>query len=225
MRYPDSDGQPVADNTNQFRWIATIQGGLDAFFRQQPDVFIAGDLLWYPVQGDPRTRIAPDVLVAFDRPKGERGSYRQWREAGIAPQVVFEILSPTNTRAEMTRKAAFYLRYGVEEFYIYDPDTGEFAAYIRDRSGPEHDWRVLINPGAWLSPRLGIRFTLDEEKLVLERPDGRRIVSYVELGQLYESERDRADLAEMQANAERARAERLAARLRALGIDPTDLES
>ena len=27
--YPDSDGQPMSDNTVQFRWIVTIEGGLD----------------------------------------------------------------------------------------------------------------------------------------------------------------------------------------------------
>jgi len=27
--YPESDGLPLADNTKQFRWIMTIQGGLD----------------------------------------------------------------------------------------------------------------------------------------------------------------------------------------------------
>src|SRR5438309_5827087 len=76
--YPDSDGQPMADNTLQFRWIVTIKEGLGVLFMDRPDVFVAGDLLWYPVEGDPKTRIAPDALVAFGRPKGERGSYKQW---------------------------------------------------------------------------------------------------------------------------------------------------
>jgi hypothetical protein len=30
---PESDGNPMADNTLQFRWIVKIQGGLDAWFR------------------------------------------------------------------------------------------------------------------------------------------------------------------------------------------------
>lgn len=47
--YPDSDAKPMADNTLQFRWIVTIEGGLDALFADRPDVFVAGDLLWYPV--------------------------------------------------------------------------------------------------------------------------------------------------------------------------------
>ena len=35
-------------------------------------------------------------MVVFGRPKGRRGSYRQWEEDNIPPQVVFEILSPGN---------------------------------------------------------------------------------------------------------------------------------
>ena len=90
--YPDSDGQPMADNTLQFQWIVTLQGGLDAMYRDDPGVFVAGDLLWYPVEGDNTLSAAPDALVAFGRPKGYRGSYKQWEEGGIAPQVVFEVL-------------------------------------------------------------------------------------------------------------------------------------
>lgn len=87
--YPDSDGQPMSDNTLQFRWIVTIEGGLDAVYGADPDVFVAGDLLWYPVQGKPNICTAPDALVVFGRPKGERGSYKQWEEGGIAPPCRF----------------------------------------------------------------------------------------------------------------------------------------
>ncbi len=106
--YPESDGQPMADNTVQFQWITTIKGGLDAVFMNDPNVFVAGDLLWYPVEGDNTIRRAPDVMVVFGRPKGHRGSYLQWREDNIAPQVVFEILSPGNRLGESERKFAFY---------------------------------------------------------------------------------------------------------------------
>jgi hypothetical protein len=69
-KYPDSDGKPMSDNTLQFKWIVTIKEGLEALFRDREDVFVAGDLLWYPVLGDPKIRTGPDVLVAFGRPKG-----------------------------------------------------------------------------------------------------------------------------------------------------------
>ena len=87
--YPESDGQPMADNTRQFETITTIKGGLDAVFMNEANVVIAGDLFWYPVEGNNQLRMAPDIMVVFGRPKGHRGSYQQWLEGGIAPRVTF----------------------------------------------------------------------------------------------------------------------------------------
>src|SRR5436305_13821165 len=112
--YPDSDGMTMADNTLQYAWIVTIMGNLDALFANDPNVFVAGDNLIYPVKGDNKIRQAPDVYVAFGRPKGHRGSYKVWEEGGTFPQVVFEVLSPGNRFAEMARKFVFYETYGAE---------------------------------------------------------------------------------------------------------------
>ena len=222
--YPTSDGQPMADNTRQFRWIVTIQGGCDALYRDRPDVFVAGDLLWYPVEGNPRIRRAPDTMIVFGRPKGDRGAYLQWEEEGITPQVVFEVLSPGNTVVEMARKLTFYEQYGVEEYYIYDPDHGELAGWLRR----DEKLGFIDQMIGWRSPRLGVTFTLDAEGgLIITQPDGRSFLSYLELERERVSARERAEAEAARAEAEAARAEaeaaraaRLAARLRALGIDP-----
>ena len=221
--YPESDGKPMADNTKQFRYIQTIVGGLDALFRDDPDGFVAGDLFWYPVEGHKEICQAPDALVVFGRPKGDRGSYVQVLEGDIAPQVVFEVRSPRNTAPEMARKRAFYERYGAEEYYDYDPDRGVLRGWLR-----RGEALVAIEEvQGWVSPRLRVRFELEDGELRLYRSDGQRFVSYAEL----EAQRARADQraaqadqraaqAEGQAAQNRQRAERLAARLRALGIDP-----
>jgi len=206
VTYPESDGKPIADNTKQFRWITTIQGGLDALFAADPNVFVADDLLWYPVEGSPTIRTAPDVLVVFGRPRGHRGSYVQHREARIAPQVVFEVLSPGNTFGEMHEKRAFYERYGVEEYYLYDPDGGLLAGWLR--TGAHLD--PIVSMSGWVSPRLGVAFGLEGVDLTMTAPDGSRFRGYVELAQAREDAERRARQAE-------ARAERLAARLRELG--------
>lgn len=231
--YPESDGQPIAENTKQFRWIMTIEGGLEALFRDDPEVFVAGDLLWYPVEGRPDIRVAPDALVVFGRPKGDRGAYLQFREEGVAPQVVFEVLSPGNTVAEMVRKFQFYDRYGVDEYYLYDPDRGDLAGWER-REGA----LAAIEPAhGWVSPRLGVRLELVDGELRLYRPDGERFATYLELVAQREAERaradeerhradqerHRADEERHRADEERERAERLAARLRALGVAPEDV--
>jgi Uma2 family endonuclease len=135
IEYPSTDGEPMAQNTKQYRWITTIQGGLAAMFRNRDDVFVAGDLFWYPIEGDNTDPRRPDVMVVFGRPKGDRDSYRQWEEGGVAPQVVFEILSPSNTLSELLDKSLFYEHHGVQEYYIYDPDGGEFVWICSGRVG------------------------------------------------------------------------------------------
>ena len=216
ITYPESDGKPMADNTLQFRWIVTIQGGLDGLFRDQPDVFVAGDLLWYPVEGEPRVSAAPDIMVAFGRPKGDRRSYLQWEEGDVAPQVVFEILSPNNTVPEMMRKFRFYDRHGVEEYYLYDPNNEELSGWRRQGERLEE----IESMDGWVSPRLGIRFARDGEALVLYHPDGERFLTFVELIAQREQARQNAEQARQNAEQARQRAERLAARLRELGVDP-----
>ena len=51
--YPETDGKPMAENTLQFEWIVTIKEGLETVFRDRAEVFVAGDLFWYPVEGRP----------------------------------------------------------------------------------------------------------------------------------------------------------------------------
>jgi Uma2 family endonuclease len=218
IEYPESDGKPMADNTRQFRKIVTIQGGIDALVRDRADVFVAGDLLWYPVEHHPEICTAPDVMVVFGRPKGDRGSYRQWQEENIPPQVVFEILSPGNTVAEMIRKRRFYEEHGVEEYYLYDPETNLFEGWLRT------DQRLMPIPAddllGWNSPRLGIRFELERDDLAIFRPDGERFLTYLQLEAQREQERQRVEQERLRAEQERLRAERLAAQLRALGVEP-----
>ena len=169
----------MSDNTKQFRWIVTIKENLEILFANVPDVFVAGDLLWYPVEGNNKLCQAPDAMVVFGRPKGDRGSYKQWEEDNIPPQVAFEILSPGNRAGKMLQKTIFYQRYGVEEYYVYDPDEIELTGFTR--SG---DWLEPIEEmNGWISPRLGIRFELKEDTLEIYRPDGQKFLTPVELNQ------------------------------------------
>ncbi|MDG2990210.1 Uma2 family endonuclease [Candidatus Synechococcus calcipolaris G9] len=247
IHYPDSDGQPMADNTRQFRWIVLLKENLECLFANDPNVFVAGDLLWYPVEGRPDIRVAPDVMVIFGRPKGDRGSYQQWLEAGITPQVVFEILSPGNRLTEMVKKLQFYDRHGVEEYYIYDPDLQELSILVRTPQGL--DTVEMIDH--WRSPRLGIEFVLGEDDLEVYYPDGRRFLTTIELAQQIkeaqqraeqeafraqqetqraeqealraQQETQRAEQEALRAEQETQRADRLAAYLRSQGIDPEQI--
>ena len=142
-------------------------------------------------------------MVAFGRPKGYRGSYKQWVEGGIPPQVVFEVLSPGNRYIDTIRKFRFYERYGVEEYYVYNPDNGDLAGWLRGDSGLED----VAEINGFISPRLGVRFEPGEgsDRLRILAPDGRPFLTYVELVEERDAERLRAGTAEQLAETERQR--------------------
>lgn len=176
--YPDTDGLPMAENTKQFDAIVTIKENLEIQFRDDPMVFIAGDLFWYPEEGNNTNRTAPDVMVVFGVPKGHRSSYMQWVENGIVPQVVIEVLSPGNRIAEMSRKQWTYDRQGVEEYYIFDPETGIWDGWTR---GTERFDPVKEMHG-WTSPRLQVKFeSVEGTELTLYGANGKRFRPVAEI--------------------------------------------
>lgn len=219
----------MSDNTLQFEWIAKLYGCLGYLFRNDPQVFVAGDLLWYPVEGRPDIRTGPDSLVAFGRPKGDRGSYKQWLEGGIAPQVVFEILSPNTLSQEIAGKLQFYETYGVEEYYLYDPDNVILHGWRR--AGQRLEPLPVLHD--WISPRLNVRFDLSGPKLDIYYPNGERFLTFVEVYRQLKADQQQSERdAEIQKQIEEARRGRIAAeqrirrmkvQLRAAGIDPDAL--
>jgi Uma2 family endonuclease len=224
--YPETDGEPMAQNTQQAEVMMTLKENLDAIFADRDDVFVAIDHFWYPVQGHPEIRQAPDVMVVLGRPKGHRGSYKQWEEDNIPPQVVFEVASPGNTQAEWDAKLKFYRQHGVQEYYIYDPDTSEWRGYVRV------DGR-LVEVGlmeGWVSPLLGIRFGQGSgTDPGVYAPSGERFVGYLEVRRALElaiaremEARRQAERERAEAEAARQRAEQLAQKLRELGIEPDE---
>ena len=177
--YPDDNGEPRSNNTEQFRLIVEIKENLELLFANDPNVFVAGDLLWYPVEGNNKLSQAPDVMVIFGVPKGYRGSYQQWLENEIAPQVVFEIWSEDSIGL-LTKRFQFCDRYGVEEYYFYNPQTLELGGWLRI----DGEFELIEQMDGWVSPRLGVRFQLSESGLEMFGPSGESFVSFGELARL-----------------------------------------
>jgi Uma2 family endonuclease len=207
--YPESDGQPMANNTEHFEIIVLIKGNLDILCADDPNVFIAGDLFWYPIKDNNKIKYAPDVMVVLNRPKGRRSSYKQWEEGNQAPQVVFEILSPVNTSVEMDRKLLFYSQYGVEEYYIYDPANNQLQVWLRGEYGL--DW---VDFGQkWVSPRLQIGFDVSGEDWQLSYPDGQPFMTFGELMARSQAAQQQAQAAQQQAQAAQQQAQAAQQRL------------
>lgn len=203
IEYPYWDGEPMADNMAQARWMVLLWSNLDTLL----DCFVGMNNFWYPVEGDNRTRLAPDVYVAFGRPKGHRDSYKQWEEGDVPVTVVFEILSPSNTDEEMANKHVFHEEHGAEEYYVFDPSHQHLSIYVRRGSVFRRIWKVE----EFRSPRMGISFDLTSgPELIVRYPDGRPFLSLAELTierQRAETERQRAETERQKAVEERQQAD------------------
>ncbi|RUT05175.1 hypothetical protein DSM106972_039960 [Dulcicalothrix desertica PCC 7102] len=117
--------------------------------------------------------------------------------------MVFEILLPGNTKVEMDKKRDFYEKYGLEEYYLYDPETNNLQGWTR----VNQSLVPIANINGWTSPRLQIKFVLTTT-LEISFPDGRKFLTPVELEQ-------RAQQAEL----ERQRYQELLKQLRDRGIE------
>jgi len=80
--------------------------------------------LFYEEDESDDTVVQPDIIVICDKdkigPEGCRG----------APDLVIEILSPSNTAIEMERKFTLYREAGVREYWIVDPINSRLKVYF-----------------------------------------------------------------------------------------------
>ena len=80
--------------------------------------------LFYKEDESDDTVVQPDILIACDKEKlGEEACHG-------APDLIVEILSPSNTAIEMQRKLKLYQEAGVREYWIVDPKNNVIAVHF-----------------------------------------------------------------------------------------------
>ena len=113
----------------------------------------------------------------------------------------------------MSQKFEFYNRYGVEEYYVYDPDKVVLCGWSR----VENSLNLIETMDGWISPRLKIRFEITDHDLQIFTPKDEPFLTYVELGKLKQEAEKRAKKAEQRAEDAEAKIKELEAKLRELG--------
>ena len=76
--------------------------------------------------------VQPDIL--FIRAGSAADDPKELRVAG-SPALVVEILSPSTAMRDLNRKRELYEQYGVEEYWIVDPDRKSITAFALTESG------------------------------------------------------------------------------------------
>jgi Uma2 family endonuclease len=182
IHYPESDGKPMGETDVHIDALIYLREALRDYFRDDPQMYVAGNMLLYYEEGNPAACVAPDVFVAQGVAKGERRTYRLWEE-GQAPVVVFEITSRGSRLEDLGTKRAIYAMLGVREYFLYDP-LGE---YLRP---PLQGYRLQegeyqrISPGSeagLTSQALGLELRVEDGRLrILNPATGERLLTPAE---------------------------------------------
>jgi Putative restriction endonuclease len=228
--YPSSDGEPLAESYVHIDAIINAVIALRNYLEGQQAIVFADQFLYY-VQGFPKFRVAPDVMVVFNVLPGARDNYKVWEEAQV-PSVIFEMTSAGTRERDEVVKKDFYESLDVPEYWQFDP-KGEWI--------PEKLRGYRLQDGVYApitdgrSEPLKLRLEVDEALIAFYREDtGEKLLASAELVQalrqetlarqeaeaLLAQEQQRAEQEQERAEQERERADRLAARLRELGEDP-----
>ena len=135
-RFPE---YPPRDDVQNWLYLydSSILTSLAIHFADEPNVTVASEVPvgpTVPVRNDARI---PDLLVVRD---GDRELMEEQRgyaidSQGKAPDFVLEVASPTTGRVDYTDKRADYERFGISEYWRFDPSGGEYhdAALAGDR--------------------------------------------------------------------------------------------
>ena len=126
-RFPD---YPPRDDMQNWLYLyeTSILTSLTIHFADEPNVTVASEVPVgpsLPIRDDARI---PDLLVIRDSDRELMEKQRGYAidRQGKAPDFVLEVASPTTGRADYMDKRLDYERFGVSEYWRFDPSGGEY---------------------------------------------------------------------------------------------------
>ncbi|MBM3459932.1 MAG: Uma2 family endonuclease, partial [Armatimonadetes bacterium] len=129
--FPDSDGIPL--ETRDVYTAAALLRETILRADLRPDMDVGVNQFVYVDPTDPSKSLGPDLWVAVGVPPRNRQRWEAWTE-GKLPDLVMEMVSPTSVKRDTVDKVLEYGRYGVREYFWFDPISLRWAGY-RNRAG------------------------------------------------------------------------------------------
>jgi Uma2 family endonuclease len=182
IHYPETDGKPMAETDVHIDVLIYLREALRDYFRDAPQVYVAGNMLLYYEEGNPAACVAPDVFVVQGVPKGERRIYKLWEE-GQPPAVVFEVTSRGTRLEDLGTKRAVYAMLGVREYFVYDPLGEYLQPPLQGYRLHEGEYQRMPpgSAGELVSQVLGLELRLEEGRLrVINSSTGDRLLTPAE---------------------------------------------
>ncbi len=198
---------------------------LDWLWQEQTDYFAAGNLTIYysPEQKKSQDFRGPDFFVVLDTERKPRKSWVVWEEGGKYPNFIIELLSNSTASVDRTEKKRIYQDiFRTPEYFWFSPDTLELIGF--HLLNGEYEEIQPNEPGRLWSKQLQLFLGVYEQKLRFFTPEGELVPTPEESAQTEKQEREATqqelETAQQQLEVERQQKDKLAAKLRELGIDP-----
>ncbi len=225
---PDSDDTPV-DNQLQHLIPGLLEAILALIWSERRDWFFGVDMGIYYHPNE--AAIVPDGFLALGVPRIIDSdlllSYVLWEEQKV-PMMVLEVVSQTR-RGEYTQKQEEYAQLGILYYVIYNP-LRKRKPRLEVYKLEDGKYQLLEGEPVWLSE---INLGIGREEGTYQGITREWLYWYDEKGERYltseervlavteqlQQERQRAEAEKQRAEVERQRADRLAAKLRELGVE------
>lgn len=216
IEYPESNGLPMAESDPTRDYLTYAVEALNIYFENNLDVYISGNLFIYYEEGNSKAVVAPDVFVIFGVTKKKRRTYKVWEESNKIPDFVMEITSKSTISEDQGTKKGLYAYLGVKEYFQYDPTADYLKPQLQGFRLIEGNYfsleNIYLNESnyAIYSETLGLELRLQDGAM-------RFFDSVARKSLLNHQETEQARIKEQR------KAEKLATKLRELGIDPDNI--
>lgn len=196
--------EPPLETELHLRQIILLLTCLEWLWKDKNDFYAAGNLTIYysPRQLKSEFFRGPDFFVVLGCERKTRKSWVVWEEDGKYPNLILEILSDSTAKTDRGLKKEIYQdTFRTPDYFWFDPYTQEFAGF--HLVDGEYQPLQANEQGYLWSQQLGLYLGIYQGLLRLFTADGKLVPTPEETAQQSQQ-----------------KAERLAAKLRELNIDP-----
>ena len=215
-----SDEPPLETEVHLRQMILLIQC-LEWWWRERQDFYVCGNLTIYysPHQRKSEYFRGPDFFVVLGTERKARKSWVVWEEDGKYPNVIVEVLSTKTANTDRGLKKQIYQNiFRTPDYFWFDPKSFELQGFHL----LDGQYQALQpNSNGWLwSHQLELYLGVSESKLRFFTNEGQLLPTPEEVA---EQEGKRIEQMELQLDREQQRVQRLAEKLREMGIDPSEI--
>ncbi|MEH2402053.1 Uma2 family endonuclease [Nostoc sp.] len=203
--------EPPLETELHLRQIILLLKCLEWLWRNTNDFYAAGNLTIYysPRQLKSEHFRGLDFFVVLGTERKTRKSWVVWEEYGKYPNLILEILSESTAKIDKDLKKKIYQEtFRTPDYFWFDPYTQEFAGF--HLVDGEYQPLQASEEGYLWSHQLGLYLGIYQGLLRFFTRDGL----------LVPTPEETAEQAQLRVEQVEQKAERLAAKLRELNIDP-----